>query len=352
MKKKTLGNILIVDDELINGTIVGEILKLHNFEYIQIDDGSKILETLDKDKIDLILLDITMPKINGFEVCKMVKSDDRFSDIPVIFLTSNKEKESIIKGFYVGGQDFITKPYNQKELIARIRSNVELKLSKEKLSRVNQDLKDFMYIASHDLQSPLVSMSGFASMFIDNISGKLTEEELFPIKRIEANSKKMQDLIKSLLDISRLNTVKNEFVEVNCNELLDNIIKTLDLNIAEKNIEIIRNDLPNICGDKIRLETLARNIISNAIKYGAKKIEIDFNGSKNSFLIKDDGIGVDPTQLENIFKSGSRLQVVKNEGVGMGLSFCKKVVELHNGKIWAESEGKDKGTTIWMKFKK
>ena len=351
MKKNTFGNILIVDDELINGNIMGDILKLHNFDFMYINDGNKVLDILEKNKIDLILLDIQMPKVNGYEVCKMVKANDKFSDIPVIFLTGNQDQEGVIKGFQVGAQDFIIKPFNQKELVARVKLNVELKLSKEKLNRVNQDLKDFMYIASHDLQSPLVSMSGFASMFIDNVSEKLTEEELFPIKRIEANSRKMQDLIKSLLDVSRLNTVANEFVEVNCNELLDNIIKTLDLNIAERNINIERNDLPNMYGDKIRLETLARNIISNAIKYGGKNIEIGFNSSENLLYIKDDGVGIDHSQLESIFKPGSRLQTVKIEGVGMGLSFCKKVVELHKGKIWAESEGKGKGTTIWMKFK-
>ncbi|MDA3885724.1 MAG: ATP-binding protein [Candidatus Delongbacteria bacterium] len=233
-----------------------------------------------------------------------------------------------------------------------LESVKESNKSNEKLNEVNQDLQDFMYIASHDLQSPLVSMSGFAGIFIESISDKLTDEELFPIKRIEANSKKMQDLIKSLLDVSRLNTVKKEFVELNLNEVLDNIISTLDVNIAEKNVNIVRKELPNMHGDKIRLETLARNIISNAIKYGAKNIEIGFDYSKNYFYIKDDGVGIDPEQLENVFKPGSRLQIVKNEGVGMGLSFCKKVVELHNGKIWAESEGKDKGTMLCMKFTK
>ena len=351
MKSNTNGCVLIVDDEIVNSSIIGEILKVNNFNYLYTNDGNKVLDILENNKIDLILLDVVMPGIDGYEVCGLVKSDKRFLDIPVIFLSASHEKEDIIKGFQVGGQDFILKPFHDKELVARIRSNIELKLSKERLNRVNQDLKDFMYIASHDLQSPLVSMSGFASMFIDNASNKLSEEELFPIKRIEANSKKMQELIKSLLDVSRLNTVKNEFTEVNCNELLDSIISTLDINIAEKGIKIIRNDLPNMHGDKIRLETLARNIISNAIKYGGKNIEIGWVESKNIFYIKDDGVGIDPSQLENIFKPGSRLQTVKIEGVGMGLSFCKKVVELHNGKIWAESEGKGKGTTIWMKFK-
>ncbi|NOR44983.1 MAG: response regulator [Candidatus Delongbacteria bacterium] len=351
MKNNANGCVLIVDDEQFIGALAGEILKINNFNSLFTTDGRKVLGILEQNNIDLILLDIIMPNIDGYEVCKLVKSDERFSDIPIIFLSAAQEKEDLIKGFKLGAQDFVRKPFYGEELIARIKSNVELKHSRENLARVNQDLQDFMYIASHDLQSPLVSMSGFATIFIDSVSDKLSEEELFPIKRIEANSRKMQDLIKSLLDVSRLNTVKNQFSEVNCNDLLDNIISTLDINIAEKDVNIARKELPNMCGDKIRLETLARNIVSNAIKYGGKNIEIGFDESKKAFYVKDDGVGIDPEQLENIFKPGSRLQTVKIEGVGMGLSFCKKVVDLHNGEIWAESEGKGKGTTIWMKFK-
>lgn len=351
MLKDIKTKILIVDDEQINRILAQEVLKKNNVDSISLDSGKNIIETLENNNIELILLDVIMPDMDGYEVCKLIKSDQKFKEIPVIFLSANKNEDSIVKGFEAGGQDFVTKPFNVKELVLRIRSNIELKRSKSELQKVNQDLKDFMYIASHDLQSPLVSMSGFASMFIDSVSDKLTEEELFPVKRIEANSKKMQELIKALLDVSRLNTVKNEFTDVNCNELLKNIYATLDINIAEKGVNIVRNDLPNIYGDKIRLEVLLRNIISNAIKYGGKNIEIGFDSSRNIFYIKDDGVGIDADQLENIFKPGSRLQTVKIEGVGMGLSFCKKVVELHNGEIWAESGGIGQGSTICMKFK-
>ncbi|MBN2789873.1 MAG: response regulator [Candidatus Delongbacteria bacterium] len=351
MLKDIKTKILIVDDEQINRILAQEVLKKNNVDSISLDSGKNIIETLENNNIELILLDVIMPDMDGYEVCKLIKSDQKFKEIPVIFLSANKNEDSIVKGFEAGGQDFVTKPFNVKELVLRIRSNIELKRSKSELQKVNQDLKDFMYIASHDLQSPLVSMSGFASMFIDSVSDKLTEEELFPVKRIEANSKKMQELIKALLDVSRLNTVKNEFTDVNCNELFKNIYATLDINIAEKGVNIVRNDLPNIYGDKIRLEVLLRNIISNAIKYGGKNIEIGFDSSRNIFYIKDDGVGIDADQLENIFKPGSRLQTVKIEGVGMGLSFCKKVVELHNGEIWAESGGIGQGSTICMKFK-
>ena len=351
MKKNTNDCILIVDDEQFIGTLAGEILELNNYKTLYTNDGNKVLEILKNSNIDLILLDVSMPNIDGYEVCKQIRLNDKFSKIPIIFLSATQDKKDIVKGFDVGGQDFVLKPFDGKELIARIKSQLQLKFYKQNLERVNQDLKDFMYIASHDLQSPLVSMSGFASMFIDSVSDKLSEEELFPIKRIEANSRKMQDLIKSLLDVSRLNTVKNEFSEIKCNDVLDSIISTLDINIAEKNVNIVIHDIPNIFGDKIRIEVLSRNIISNAIKYGGKNIEIGFDESKKAFYVKDDGVGIDPDQLQNIFKPGSRLQTVKIEGVGMGLSFCKKVVELHQGEIWAESDGKGKGSTIWMKFK-
>ncbi|MDA3885711.1 MAG: response regulator [Candidatus Delongbacteria bacterium] len=351
MLKDINETILVVEDEQINRMLICEILKNNNVKVISLEDGRKTIETLENNNIELILLDISMPVIDGYEVCKQVKSNPRFTDVPIIFLSAHKDEDIIVKGFEAGGQDFITKPFNVKELMLRISSNIELRRSKQELQRLNADLKDFMYIASHDLQSPLVSMSGFATMFIDSVSDKLSEEELYPIKRIEANSRKMQDLIKSLLDVSRLNTVKNEFSEIQCNEVFDSIINTLDINIAEKNVNIVRNDIPNIFGDKIRIGVLSRNIISNAIKYGGKNIEIGFDESKKAFYVKDDGVGIEPEQLENIFKPGSRLQTVKIEGVGMGLSFCKKVVELHHGEIWAESEGKGKGTTIWIKFK-
>ena len=235
-------------------------------------------------------------------------------------------------------------------LIEGIATNItERKQMEQALKETNKNLEEMVYIASHDLQSPLLSMESYADELLNNYKNKLDEEGKYCLQRLKSNSSRMQSLVQSLLDISRLNTTELKPQKFELKQIVNKIMRDLSLTIDKKNANVKVNDLPTIYADKQRIETVLRNIISNALNYGGKNIEISFND--NTLSIKDDGIGIPSDQLDRVFRPGERLKSIKEtEGVGMGLTFCKKVIAQHGGKIWAESEGKNKGTTIFINF--
>lgn len=227
------------------------------------------------------------------------------------------------------------------DITNEIESNIKLK-------ETNQSLKDMIYIASHDLQTPLVSMEGYSTELLENYKDKLDDEGQYCITRLRANARRMHNLVISLLNLSRLNTVKYPFEKFNPQKIIARIINELELKIKEENIKINLQDMPEIVADKERITSVFRNLITNAMNYGGKTIDIGCQN--NTFFIKDDGIGIPSDQLERIFKPGERLKLNDTPGAGMGLTFCEKVILKHNGSIWAESEGMGKGSTFYFKL--
>lgn len=223
----------------------------------------------------------------------------------------------------------------------------ERKKYEQKLKETNESLHDLVYVASHDLQVPLVSMEGFVSELLDDSTDKLDEDSLYNLKRLQANARRMHKLVLSLLDVSRLNTQFYDWEEFNLNASIDKIIKDISLTIEKAGTQISIGSLPNIKADKLRIESVLRNLIVNSIVYCGKQISITISG--NTVFVIDDGIGIPTDQLEKIFEPGERLKMIKTEGVGMGLTFCKKVMEQHGSHIWAESDGTN-GTTMKIKF--
>ncbi len=224
----------------------------------------------------------------------------------------------------------------------------ERKCVEQSLKETNKSLEEMVYIASHDLQTPLLSMEGFASEVLKNYRDKLDERGVHQLQRIKANTQRMHKLVLSLLDISRLNTVKNPYETFYAGDVMDNVLDDLSLTIEKAGAKVDVEDLPQIYGDKQRIEGVFRRLVTNALTYKGKSIEIGFKAG--AYFVKDDGIGIYPDQLEKIFKPGEQLKDIKTEGVGMGLTFCKKVIDQHNGRIWAESEGINKGAAFYFEI--
>ena len=238
-------------------------------------------------------------------------------------------------------------PVKIQGIIQDITESKEIEIE---IMNTNNDLKNMMYVASHDLQMPLVSMEGFASLLLDQQGNSLDDKGLYYLKRILANTTSMRKLINSLLSISRLASVKNPFEVLNVARLANIIKKELELSIEEANVQVStieEKNIPESFGDRQRILIVLRNLISNSIHYGAKNISIGYESGKG-YYVKDDGIGINNDHLERIFKPGERINDIKTEGTGMGLTFCQKVIEMHKGSIWAESEGQGKGTTIYF----
>ena len=172
----------------------------------------------------------------------------------------------------------------------------------------------------------------------------LDEDGIYCLERLKANTRRMYLLVLSLLDLSRLNTRKYPHESFDATAIVKEIVREFSADKDGINVEV--KEMPRMRGDKQRLTGVFRQLISNAIMYGGKNITIGCRDS--TWFVKDDGIGIPPNQLENIFKGGSRLKRVEVEGVGMGLTFCKYVIHQHGGRIWAESEGENKGAVFYF----
>jgi len=224
----------------------------------------------------------------------------------------------------------------------------ERKRTEQQIKETNQSLQEMVYIASHDLQVPLVSIEGYASELLETYKERLDDDGVYCLERLKSNAQRMHQLVLSLLDISRLNTRRLPYERFDLNDTFTKIINDLSLTIEKSGVKITSQPLPNIYADKVRIEGVIRNLITNAINYSGKIINIGYNN--NTLWVKDNGIGIPPDQLERIFNPGERLKMIKADGVGMGLTFCKKVIEQHEGRIWAESEGMRKGACFYIEF--
>ncbi|MFK5890342.1 MAG: PAS domain S-box protein [Flavobacteriaceae bacterium] len=304
--------------------------------------GYTVKEAIGKDIVDLIV-----PKEIVAEINEVI--DDVFNE------TGGTIKQNI--NITKSGRRILCRWHNaeikdENNKVIGLTSIVEDVTERTKvaqdLENTNQSLQDLVYIASHDLQVPLVSMEGYTAELLADNKDKLDEEGVFCLKRLQSNARRMHKLVLSLLDISRLNTHINPYEEFKVKQVLESALNDLSLVIKESKVKITLGRFKKITADKQRVEGVFRNLIINAINYGATQIDIGYKDA--TFFVKDNGIGIPKEQLERIFKPGERLKQNKAEGIGMGLSFCKKVIELHNGRIWAESEGKNKGAIFKIKF--
>jgi two-component system, sensor histidine kinase and response regulator len=350
-------NILIVDDAPKNIQVVANTLNKENYKLFYANNGKTAIEKLDNIDYDLILLDIMMPDIDGFEVCRQLKGKPEHKDIPVIFLTAKSDEESIIKGFEVGGVDYITKPFNKTELLIRVKTHLELYYSRKKLKYMNeklaeynkklthsnQELDQFASVVAHDLKSPLIAVLNYLEIINVSYSDKLSEEDSSLSKEVMERSRSMTDMIDELLAYSKLSKANKDFDICDTETIINKAMDNLFMDIEKSGAEISYESVPNIFGNESQLISLFQNLISNAIKYNDKKpiIHITSREEENQwvFSVKDNGIGIDPKNKDNVFRIFTRLHS-DNEfsGTGLGLSFCRKIVHNHGGEIWLESE--------------
>ncbi len=226
--------------------------------------------------------------------------------------------------------------------------DVQLQKIVEEKEKILSEFKEMLYVLSHDLRSPLIIIQEFSKDLLIN-SQDCDEEELFSIKRIYENTRHLDDYLSGILEISRLFTIDYETTEFKTGELIDEIIFELKEFLFQKN-EIVKKNMPTIKGKKQILRQIFKHLIKNAIIFGGTKIEISFDEKTGFFCVKDNGIGIEKTDFENIFKIGVRLKKVKVSGAGTGLAFCKKAVEKHNGKIFVKSQ-KNRGSEFFFSIK-
>lgn len=364
--------ILIVDDIEYNIILLNQILENSGYRVLSAMSGKKCLEILEKELPDIILLDVIMPELNGFDISERIKSNDRTKNIPIIFLSAISDYETKLKGLEKGAVDYITKPYDDREVIARIQIHLKIQdLERERIEHIknleelNKDKDNLLQVIAHDMRSPLTSIM-LMSEFMMSTDKEIDKEKLIKYSNTIFNSsKKILQLINQLMNSSRVDTSK---VEITKFDLIKSISHSTDLvsRLLDKKIIKLEKDFfkPEviISLDESKLDQILNNILYNAIKFtdknGIIKIRVDeANRNELDFIhisIQDNGIGIPANILPEIFNkkfSNHRSGTDGEEGTGLGLSITKNLVSSLNGQIEIESE-ENRGTTVHLYFYK
>lgn len=354
--------VLIVDDNPRNLQVIGKILSDDSYRIAVANDGEKALNVASKICPDLILLDIMMPGIDGFEVCIRLKADEKTKDIPVIFLTAKMETDDLVKGFKSGGVDYITKPFSKEEVLIRIRTHIDLKNSKELIKAQNDKLHElvstkdkFFSILAHDLRSNFGSYCMLTEL-ITNKMDELSSEKLRELTTIlYTSSRTLYSLLENLLDWARLQTgglvFKPEVLDIS--KMAKDAISLFKVKSEEKSLTI-ESKIPEktyVYADSNMLATVFRNLISNAAKFSRKTSRILVTSNEKGDFIKisvsDQGIGIKESDISKLFRIDVHITTIgttQEKGTGLGLILCKEFVEKCGGNIGVESkegEGSD-----------
>lgn len=360
--------ILIVDDTQMNIEKLKELLGDKSIHFTCANDGRTALKLAMKEDFDLMLLDIIMPGMDGFEVCRKMKQNKHTAQVPVIFLTGQSEPHSIQKGFEAGAVDYVAKPFNKNELMARVKIQLELKRSREELMEAKlaaeEALKyksEFLANMSHEIRTPINGIIGM-SEFLANTPLEEKQEEYLRIIRSSANS--LLNLINDILDFSKFEAGKIELEKLHFNlyEHVEDTVKSMLFKVHEKNLrfeQAISPEVPKyVEGDPTRLRQILLNLISNAIKFTDQgsitaHVSIVEKSSETAlvkFQIIDTGIGIDEEGVRRLFKSFSQVDASTTRqygGTGLGLVISKSLTELMGGKIGVESQP-GHGSTFWF----
>lgn len=344
--------ILIIEDNPINMRILLHMLMEADFQVLVADAGEPGLLMAQENIPDIILLDVILPGIDGFEVCRLLKTNEVTHTIPIIFMTGLVETENIVRAFELGAVDYITKPLQAAEVIARInthltisRLQVELEHELEERGRLIEELDAFSHMVAHDLKNPLSNMIGFAKV-LEKGYGRLSEQDIkFALSALSDNAYKMSDIIDALLALARVR--QND---INNNETIDmgNVIrevnKRMQPNLADANATLdCAASWPQIKGYAPWIEEVWVNYVINAIKYGGDPPEIRLGWSEISedfisFWVQDNGPGLTEDQQEKLFQPFTRFHEGKSSGHGLGLSIVQRIVLKMGGVVGVECE--------------
>jgi two-component system, sensor histidine kinase and response regulator len=337
--------VLIADDVPANVDVLYKTLTAQGYEISIALNGENALAFAPIFLPDLILLDIMMPGIDGFETCQRLKSNEATQNIPVIFLTAKTGEEDIVKGFELGAIDYITKPFKQEEVLVRVRNQLMLRRYTRELERSNEDLESFASVVSHDLRAPLRKIETLGNFLKEDYEDLLDEKGKGFLNNMAAITSHLSKLINSLLEYSQVSMESKTFEAVDLNSIAKKTINNLDAQIQETNGKISIENLPTIEGEPYLLYQLFQNLIANALKFHLDgispiiKISSEAKEKENwEIIIQDNGIGFDPKYAEKIFRPFERLvNRSEFEGCGIGLAHCKKIIDRHNGNILVES---------------
>jgi two-component system, sensor histidine kinase and response regulator len=349
--------VLIVDDVPENLSILHHILSEDEYSFSVATDGAETLEILKKQIPDLILLDIMLPDIDGYEICRRIKADPATEDIPVIFLSGKTQPEDKIRGFLVGGVDYITKPYDAFEIQARVKAHVSLKQAQDELREANEAKRKMFSIIAHDLMGPMSGLSSFLEL-MENESNELSADKLRSYASDAVDSvRNVSRLLENLLTWSQTQIegfeLRPENLDLGVNAA--EAVRLLTPISRHKGI-VIENAIPagtSAFADKDSVDAILRNLVSNAIKFSNRggRIRLFSSRDRPGFIevtVEDTGIGMTADRLQALFGASTPARTYgtnRERGIGLGLKLVREFVESNGGKLSIESEA-GKGSRI------
>jgi len=352
----SLSKILWADDNTDMRDYVSRLLTPY-YNVIAVADGEAALSSAMLDPPDLVLSDVMMPRLDGFGLLERLRADERTRTVPVILLSARAGEEAAVEGLNCGADDYLVKPFSARELLARIRTHVELAKMRRnwalELEAANKELEAFAHSVSHDLRGPLRAIDGFSSLLAKECSSQISEESLDLLKLLRNSVKNMQQLIEDLLRFSRLGRKPLSKEPVKLIAIIQEVLEEIrSQGNGNKNVNVTLEHVPDCFGDSALLKQVFVNLLSNAFKFTAQKqepiVEVGCRQSDglNVYFVRDNGAGFDMRHADKLFGVFQRLHSLHEfEGTGLGLSIVHRIIQRHGGKIWAEAEV-DKGASF------
>lgn len=363
--------ILIVDDVVSNVLLLKILLSNEKFQVCTANNGLQCIEMTKKEHPDLILLDVMMPDMNGFDTAVVLKKDETTKDIPIIFLTALNTPQDLVHGFQVGASDFLTKPFNKEELVMRVTQQISLVAAKRIIEKQNAELRatlnnrDKMYsVIAHDLRSPMASIRMVLNLVVASTSKETVGEELYNLlDQANRESEEVHDLLDNLLkwtksQTGRLNVVKQE---LDLHDIIPGVVEIFEAIAQTKNIKLdlqpSQEEL-KVEADNDMLKTVVRNFLSNAIKFSPADSSIEIiMGREGDFAkvsVRDHGVGIAQDRIGSIFHKGETTYGTGGEeGSGLGLQLCQDFARKNGGDCVVESaEGQGSTFSVLIPLKK
>ncbi len=337
-------SILNVDDYVPGRYARTKILRQLGFPIFEAGTGEEALEMIVRHRPALVLLDVNLPDMSGFDVCRRIRNNPETASTTIVHMSASSiQSQHQVLGLDAGADGYIVEPVEPEVLVATLNAFLRARRAEDALRKTTEELRWFSYRVGHDLNEPLRTITVYAQMLKRVETGSSDAERERCLNFIEDAAGRMRSFMDGLLDYSQATAGKSESTVIDCNVLLERVTANMDAAIRESDAQIVHDELPVIVADP-RIEYVFQNLISNAIKYRREgtRPEIFASAKRDGdfwvFSIRDNGIGIAREYLDGVFEVFKRLHGHEISGNGIGLALCRKVIEAQGGVIWAESE--------------